>query len=176
MYHEDWETNEFPAAYLITIRTYGTWLHGDERGSVDVHNRNIYGLPKIEPNENLKRKMEDNLKQRPFTFNGKQRKVVEDAINDCCKFRGFELYAVNARSNHVHAVISAQILPEKLIKIVKARCTRVLRENGLISEDTGLWSRGGSRKYLWKDRYVAAAIDYVLYCQSEKPFELDDIE
>ncbi|MEP7214250.1 MAG: hypothetical protein ABI791_14320 [Acidobacteriota bacterium] len=24
-----------PLAYLITIRMYGTWLHGDERGSVD---------------------------------------------------------------------------------------------------------------------------------------------
>ena len=27
-----WDDNEFPLAYLITFRTYGTWLHGDERG------------------------------------------------------------------------------------------------------------------------------------------------
>ncbi len=26
-----WDDNEWPLAYLITIRTYATWLHGDER-------------------------------------------------------------------------------------------------------------------------------------------------
>ncbi len=31
---------EFPPAYLITFRTYGSWLHGDEKGSIDrKHNR-----------------------------------------------------------------------------------------------------------------------------------------
>lgn len=176
MYHEDWETNEFPEAYFITIRTYGTWLHGDARGSVDIHGKNVYGTPRIEPNRNLKRKMEDNLKRPPFTLNKKQRKVTEEAIRECCRFRGFEMHAVNARSNHVHAVISAQMPPEKLIKILKARATRILRERGLISKDTCPWTRGRSRKYLWKDRHVIAAIDYVLYCQSDKPFELDDVE
>ena len=29
----DFDDNEFPLAYLITFRCYGTWLHGDERGS-----------------------------------------------------------------------------------------------------------------------------------------------
>jgi hypothetical protein len=30
----------YPLAYLITFTTYGTWLHGDSRGSVDKqHNR-----------------------------------------------------------------------------------------------------------------------------------------
>ena len=28
---------KFPLAYLITWTTYGTWLHGDDRGSFD-HN------------------------------------------------------------------------------------------------------------------------------------------
>lgn len=31
---EIYENNDFPRAYLITIRTYGTWLHGDRRYSV----------------------------------------------------------------------------------------------------------------------------------------------
>ena len=176
MYHEDWETNEFPAAYFITIRTYGTWLHGDERGSVDIHGQNIYGTPRIKPNRDLERKMEENLKRPPFTLNKKQRKVVEETIRESCKFRGFEMHAVNARSNHVHAVISAQILPEKLIKILKARTTRILHEQGLIQEDISPWSRGRSRKYLWKPHHVSGAVDYVLYCQSDKPFELDDVE
>ena len=27
----DFDDNEFPLAYFISFRTYGTWLHGDER-------------------------------------------------------------------------------------------------------------------------------------------------
>jgi hypothetical protein len=38
-----------PIAYFITFTTYGTWLHGDERGSVDKgHNR--VGTEFIAPN------------------------------------------------------------------------------------------------------------------------------
>ena len=28
-------TSGFPLAYLITFHTYGSWLHGDAKGSVD---------------------------------------------------------------------------------------------------------------------------------------------
>ncbi len=45
----DFNYSDFPLAYLITIRCYGTWLHGDERGSVD-RKYNRYGTPRIAPN------------------------------------------------------------------------------------------------------------------------------
>ncbi len=31
---ERYEENSFPIAYLLTWRTFGTWLHGDERTSM----------------------------------------------------------------------------------------------------------------------------------------------
>jgi hypothetical protein len=35
-----WNDTDLPLGYLITFRCYGTWLHGDERGSIDrFHNR-----------------------------------------------------------------------------------------------------------------------------------------
>jgi hypothetical protein len=38
-----------PLAYFIMFRSYGTWLHGDSRGSVDrLHN--TYGTPRLPPN------------------------------------------------------------------------------------------------------------------------------
>jgi hypothetical protein len=44
-----WNDTDMPLAYLITFRSYGTWLHGDQRGSIDrFHNR--YKSPYIEPN------------------------------------------------------------------------------------------------------------------------------
>ncbi len=44
----EWDDSQWPLAYLITFRTYGTWLHGDERYSIDRHGKNIYGAPCIE--------------------------------------------------------------------------------------------------------------------------------
>ncbi len=37
-----------PLAYLITFRCYGTWLHGNDKGSIDRHH-NRYGAPLIPP-------------------------------------------------------------------------------------------------------------------------------
>ena len=47
--HREFNDDHTALAYLITFRCYGTWLHGDSRGSVDrFHNR--YGAPLIAAN------------------------------------------------------------------------------------------------------------------------------
>lgn len=169
---EQWDDNEFPIAYLITIRTFGTWLHGDERGSVDTHGKNISGVPKIAHNENLQNRMKENLKDEIFLFNDKQRFAVEESISETCKIRGYELLAVNVRTNHLHVVVSARSKPETIINGFKSYATCKLRENYLILKDTRVWSRGGSNRYLWKKHHVDLAVDYVLYGQGLLPFEL----
>jgi hypothetical protein len=30
-----WNDTDLPLGYLITFRCYGSWLHGDKRGSID---------------------------------------------------------------------------------------------------------------------------------------------
>jgi hypothetical protein len=46
----EYRDEHIPLAYLITFRAYGTWLHGDKRGSVNrFHNR--FGTSLIAPNE-----------------------------------------------------------------------------------------------------------------------------
>jgi hypothetical protein len=40
--HREFRTEDIPLAYLISFRAYGTWLHGDRRGSVG-HFHNRYG-------------------------------------------------------------------------------------------------------------------------------------
>lgn len=174
MFKEDWDENVLPLAYLITIRCYGTWLHGDERGSVDTHGKNIYGTPDIAPNAKLQRLMEEEMKGLPFLLDERQRRVVEEAITEVCHHRSCSLHAVNARSNHVHAVVSAQCKPEPIINAFKSYSTRKLRESLLLSQETSPWSRGKSRRYLWKPSHVALAIEYVLYGQGNVPFEIDD--
>lgn len=169
---EIYEENEIPLAYLLTFRTYGTWLHGDQRHSVDRHGKNIYGTSNIAANERLKEKMESELKHPAFILNDVQRITVEAAVREVCEYRKYHLQAVNVRTNHVHAVISAQIKPDKIVDALKAYSTRRLREKKLVSAELKIWSRGKSGRYLWKPRHVAAAVDYTLYGQGDAPFEI----
>jgi len=162
-----WDDNEFPLAYLITIRTYGTWLHGDERYSMDLHGKNIYGAPKIAPNKNLARLMLENRRNGAFVLNGAQRGVVETAIRNVCKIRAYGLAAINVRTNHAHCVVSASKKPETIIIALKSNATRDLKEAGLVSDDQTVWSRGGSRRYLWKPHHVERAVDYVINGQGD---------
>jgi REP element-mobilizing transposase RayT len=168
---EIYEENQFPLAYLITIRTFGSWLHGDERHSVDRHGKNIYGTPDIAPNQKLNTVMQHELKQPAVVLNDLQRTAVEIAIKEFCEKRNFHLRAINVRTNHVHTVISAQSKPERIADTFKAFATKKLREENLISNDLKIWSRGRSRQYLWKPRNVELAIEYVLYGQGDEPFE-----
>ncbi len=168
---DGYEENEFPLAYLLTFRTFGTWLHGDIRWSVGKRARHPKESRLIAPNVPLNEAMAAAMKQPPVKLSKIERAVVEAAIAEVCINRGYLLRAVNARTNHVHSVVTAQTKPEKIIETFKAYATRKLRSEGLWTQDSKVWSRGRSRRYLWKPRHVAAAIDYVLYSQGWVPFE-----
>ena len=79
-----WNDTEEPLAYFITFRTYGTWLHGDERGSTDRSN-NVYGEPFIAPSTEWERYNRRSLRSEPFILNAACRNVVEKAIREVCE-------------------------------------------------------------------------------------------
>ncbi|HMT07732.1 MAG TPA: transposase [Pyrinomonadaceae bacterium] len=118
--------------------------------------------------------MRDELDGPPIILTKQMRRIVEAAIKDLCRRREYVLYAVNVRSNHAHSVVFANKKPERIADALKANATKMLRENSLIDPETKVWSRGRSRRYLWKPHHLAGAIDYVLYCQSDMPFDLED--
>ena len=171
---EVYEENAFPIAYLLTFRTYGTWLHGDDRGSVRRNGNNIYGGPRIVPSIPLKEEMQNVRKGPPFLLDLQQRKCIEAAVIEVCEFRKYRQRAINVRTNHAHAVISATVKPEKIVNDFKVYATKALRSERLVSIEQKIWSRGASTRYLWKPRHVQAAVDYVLYCQEDIPFEFKD--
>ncbi|MFN0141173.1 MAG: transposase [Pyrinomonadaceae bacterium] len=168
---EIYEENTFPIAYLLTFRTYGTWLHGNECGSIersrDKRFRVIYRTRHVP----LEDKMISEMKTSPTIFNRHQKSIVNEAIKEVCEYRQYTARAVNVRSNHVHAVISKAIEPEKIVNDLKAYATRKLRAEHAIDRETRVWSRGASTRYLWKPRHVDAAVEYVLYGQGDVPFE-----
>ncbi|MGZ5435617.1 MAG: transposase [Pyrinomonadaceae bacterium] len=169
----DFDDNEFPLAYLITFRCYGTWLHGDERGSVD-RKQNVYGTPKTAFNPALERSDSKQRKQSPVILGARQRKVVETAVREACDYRKYILLAINVRTNHAHTVVSAMQKPEPVLSAFKSYSTRALRRAGLLSPTVKPWARHGSTIYLWKEQDVAKAVAYVLLNQGDKLFSLDD--
>jgi len=171
----DFDDNEFPLAYLVTFRCYGTWMHGDERGSMD-RKHNVYGSPKIAPNQSLQR---SDMKQRthaPVRLDAKKRLIVEQAVKEVCDYRRYVLRAINVRTNHVHVVVTAAREPEPLLEAFKSYSTRALRRAGVISQTLKPWIRHGSTIYLWKERDVAKAIEYVMLSQGDELFSLDGNE
>ena len=131
---QEWDDSEFPLAYLITIRTFGTWLHGDDRGSMDRHGKNIYGSPRIPGTPKLHHQMRREQAATPFLLDGRQRACAEAAIRAVCATRGYGLFATNIRTNHAHTVISASVRPEVIINALKANATRELWAQGLVGD------------------------------------------
>jgi REP element-mobilizing transposase RayT len=170
----EWDYNPFPLAHLITIRTYGTWLHGDDRHSVDTHDDyNIYGTPDRGADKKLHDVMKENMKNPSFTLDLEQRRAVKTAINEVCEYRGYRLLALNVRTNHIHVVASAGNTPETVAREFKRYATRKLRSDHLVSKNRKVWSRGESCRYLWKQHQVEQAIGYVLYQQGDSAENID---
>ena len=166
--HIDFQDRSTALAYLITFRCYGTWLHGDERGSVDRKFHNRPGTPKIAPDPELKGRDSRLLKSEPFKLDARGRRVVTDAIKEVCRVREYTLIALNVRSNHAHVVVGNSGKPERMLNSFKSYATRALRAAGMLDNDAKAWSRHGSTKYLWTDAEIANAMDYVLYSQGDE--------
>ncbi len=150
-----------PLAYFITFRTYGTWLHGDEEGSVDRRN-NRFGTPKLPPSEQRQQFELEEMGHEPVKLSTAEREVVAAAVRGVCEYKGWALRALNVRTNHVHVVVTAETSPERVMNSLKAWATRTLREEGLAGPRMRVWSRHGSTIYLFQPEKVTEKIAYVL--------------
>jgi len=161
-----------PLAYFITFSTYGAWLHGRDAGSIDKQH-NEFGTPFLDPDDERERTELSNMREPPYVLNPARRKIVLATIQEVCRNRRWTLWACHVRSTHVHAVVSADAKPEKVMSDLKAYSSRRLRENLNESADAKRWTQHGSTRYLWKDDEVVAKTDYVLNGQGA-PMECYD--
>ena len=154
--------------YLITYCCYGTWLHGDERGSVDrFHNQP--GEPLMPPNVDLRNTRRRLMKGDAVRLCRQCQNVVSKTLCEVARHKKWDLQASNVLPNHVHMVISApnEITPERIMACFKARSTRRLREEQLMGAKADIWAEHGSTRYLKSEISVVRAIDYVLNRQQE---------
>jgi REP element-mobilizing transposase RayT len=147
-----------PLGYFLTWTTYGTWLPGDERGWVDGTTHEVCA-----PAPERERQARQLLAEEPITLTIAQRALVTATIGDHCRIRGWTLHAVNVRSNHAHVVVTFPVHPDKAMGEFKSWATRRLKEAhpGRLH----WWTERGSKRYLWTEEDLTAAITYVLELQ-----------
>lgn len=146
---------EDPIGFFLTWVTYGTWLPGDSRGWVEY--RHGWQLPDPPREAEASAIMTEDA----CRLNKEQRQAVEEQIAETCRYRGWQLLAVNCRSNHVHAVVcAAGVRPKKIRIDLKAWATRCLKEQ-FDSARENWWAERGSIRFLYGEPSVEAVVIYV---------------
>jgi REP element-mobilizing transposase RayT len=155
-----------PLAYFITFTTYGTWLHGREPGSVDRHH-NTPGTPFLPPDGDVEAERRRSLRQAPYWLDEPRREVMLRTIREVARHRGWKVWAVHVRTNHVHIVVTAPAKPEKVMADFKAWASRRLREVFGEDADRDRWTQHGSTRWLNSSAALEGAIAYVVEEQGE---------
>jgi REP element-mobilizing transposase RayT len=127
-----------PLAFFITWTVYGSHLQGDERG---WRWRRHGDQP---PQPRLAEWRRERLKHEVIELSPQQRAVVEHECGRHCEHRGWHVWAINARSTHVHVVVTtAGFSGETVRDQLKANGTRGLREQWAEFCDRPVWTIGG---------------------------------
>lgn len=153
-----------PLAFFLTWPTYGTWLPGDPRGWVEYQ----HGWRTPDPIREFEARAM--MTEDACVLDVAQRRLVEETIRDHCQRRGWHLYAVNCRTNHLHVVVAAPANPKQVRGQLKAWCTRRLKEletarlqvaNDPSPVRAEWWAERGSRRWINDEASLEAATNYV---------------
>jgi len=155
---------DVPLAYFLTFRAYGTWLPGDARGSVRRRS-NAFDSPPALPNAALESHARSSLEEEPVRFDAPKRRAIDAAIREVCEVRGWNLLALNVRTNHVHLIVECSALPERAMNDFKIYATRRMVAARILPTGTRPWARHGSTRPLWTDKDVEDAWTYVIHGQ-----------
>jgi REP element-mobilizing transposase RayT len=142
-------------AYFSTWTTYGTWLPGDDRGWF----QSKHGWR--EPDQRRAFSAALRMTADAVILTPDQRHLVETVIAEHTTFRGWELHAVNCRTNHVHVVVSAERSIEVPREQYKSWTTRRLK-----AADQGgravWWTERGWDVFIDDPNDLVAVVQYVL--------------
>ena len=155
------------ATYHLIWTTYGTWLPGDERGWIKKKCLGIQPPDSVREYEARGLMVEDAV-----VLTDLQRDLVEHTIRDHCRIRNWYLHAVNARSNHIHVVVTADRNPDDVMDQLKAWCSRKLSDAAGLTSAVAIkagrkrwFTEGGDKEIIEDEEYLENAILYVLESQ-----------
>jgi REP element-mobilizing transposase RayT len=157
--------------WLLTWRTYGTWLPGDERGSItrvrdhtSVRIRhNALGTPTDGPMSGLERSSRASMKADAIYLTQDQAEAVLSQLLETAGYRQWHVLAAAVLSNHVHVVLGVlgDPDPDKLLGDLKAYGSRRLNRGWGHRASGTWWADKGSKRKLSDEPSVHAAVIYV---------------
>lgn len=150
----------YPLAYHITWGTYGTRLHGDERGTVH-RQMNEYGEPIIGEDQDWNFMESHLLRFPPRVLTHEQCLLIQDAIPDICVRGKWELRTCSAAPDHVHTILTARVDGKDIRKWLKRWVGEELSKTEPLLPDQTWWAECGSVKWVWTDDYYQRAYNYV---------------
>jgi REP element-mobilizing transposase RayT len=106
-----------------------------------------------------------------YVLDRDRRVTVLGVLREVCLHHGWSLWAAHVRTNHVHAVVEADMRPEKVMHAFKAYASRSLNRLGIDATERKRWARHGSTRWLWTDEDVQESVRYVVSGQGE-PMEV----
>ena len=155
-----------PIAYFITWTVYGSHLQGDVRG----WRRRRHGDQLPQPRMAEWRR--GRLRYDIVLLTPEQRAIVECECKRHCDIRRWHLWVVNARSTHVHIVVTAAGYSGKAVRDqLKANGTRGLRERCPQFCDRAVWTVGGDWVCVNTEDELESVCVYVRDAQDRMEFK-----
>ena len=149
-----------PIAYHITFGTYGTRLHGDERGTVD-RSMNCPGDPIIGADAGWWELERKRLRSHPVFLEPEQTAYAESVIPLVCARGGWEYHVGAAGPDHVHVLLTAEADGDAVRKWFKRWLGEAMWAKWPRAEGTTWWAEGGSVKWVWERDYFENVFDYL---------------
>jgi REP element-mobilizing transposase RayT len=162
--------------WLLTWRTYGTWLPGDQRGFVDpildeegkrvIHN--TPGTSLDADNRKLREYSQSIMKGEAVYLTAEQAGPLLEQFQETARYRGWQMLAVAILANHVHLVVGVAGDPDPadLLRDFKSYGSRCLNRRWGVPANGSWWAESGSRRILRTEDSLRGAIKYVLDQQS----------
>lgn len=145
-------------AYHLTFGTYGTRLHGDERGSVD-RQHNEHGTPFLEHDPGRQLRKRQLLRAPAVNLDEAQRTHVEHVMPEICRRGGWLYHIAACQPDHVHVLLTADFEGKAVRKWLKRWTTQSLTE--CWPQRQTWFAKGGSVRHIWDERYFNEAFRYI---------------
>ena len=157
--------------WLLTSTTYGTWLPGDERGSVsrsftDTGDRCYDNIPLTDPTKparGLRKAAAMQQKAASLLLTKAQADVLAQQFKETAEYRGWRLATLAVMRNHIHLIVGVYGDPDSqsLLACFKSYGSRALNKSWGKPASERWWTRSGSTRKLPSEEAVLAAIRYV---------------
>ena len=163
--------------WLLTWTTYGSWLPGDERGSIGIFHdqdenaieHNKRGQSVADASEALRKYSKSQMKGDELRLVLEQARVLVTQFHCTAAFRKWRFLAVAIMANHIHLIVNVHgdPDPETILRDFKSYGSRALNlQWGKPKSDTW-WTESGSKRKLDTDNSVIGATGYV--CDQKFP-------